>query len=117
MLALTQEAAEAVETIVAQPETPDGAVMRIAGGGAEANGTGPAHELQLSVVEGPEADDVVVQGLPISVEPTTVEFLDDKVLDAEVVDGGVQFRLYQQPEEGLPEEDGGDADGGEEPPS
>jgi iron-sulfur cluster assembly protein len=105
MLTLTQEAAQAVETIVTQSEAPEDAVMRITGGAAQSNGTGPAQELQLSVVEGPEPDDVVVQGLPMAVEPTTIEFLDDKVLDAEVVEGGVQFKLYQQPEEGLPEED------------
>ena len=45
----------------------------------------------------------------MAVEQATIGFLDDKVLDAEVVEGGVQFKLYQQPEEGLPEEglDGG----------
>jgi Fe-S cluster assembly iron-binding protein IscA len=105
MLALTREAAQAVETIVTQPEVPADAVMRITGGAAQNNGTGPAQELQLSVVENPEPDDVVVQGLPMAVEPTTIQFLDDKVLDAEVVEGGVQFKLYQQPEGGLPEED------------
>jgi Fe-S cluster assembly iron-binding protein IscA len=105
MLALTKEAAQAVETIVAQPSAPEDAVMRVTGGAARNNGTGVAQELQLSVVEGPEPDDVVVQGLPIAVEPTTIQFLDDKVLDAEMVEGGVQFKLYQQPEEGLPEQD------------
>jgi hypothetical protein len=103
MLALTKEAAAAVETIVSQPEAPDDAVMRVTGGAAQSNGTGPVAELQLSVVEAPQPDDVVVQGLPMAVEQTTIEYLDDKVLDAEVVDGGVQFRLYQQPDGGLEE--------------
>ena len=109
MLALTKEAAAAVETIVTQPEAPADAVMRITSGAAESNGTGPAHELQMSVVQEPEPEDVVVEGLPMAVEQATIGFLDDKVLDAEVVEGGVQFKLYQQPEEGLPEEglDGG----------
>ncbi len=109
MLALTKEAAAAVETIVTQPEAPADAVMRITSGGADSNGTGPAHELLMSVVQEPEPEDVVVEGLPMAVEQATIGFLDDKVLDAEVVEGGVQFKLYQQPEEGLPEEglDGG----------
>ena len=109
MLALTKEAAAAVETIVGQADVPADAMMRITGGSAESNGTGPAHELQLSVVQEPEPEDVVVEGLPMAVEQATIGFLDDKVLDAEVVEGGVQFKLYQQPEEGLPEEglDGG----------
>jgi Fe-S cluster assembly iron-binding protein IscA len=106
MLALTKEAAQAVEAIVAQPETPEDAVMRITSGAAQTNGTGPAHELELSVVGEPEPDDVVVEGLPMAVEPATIQFLDDKVLDAETVEGGVQFKLYQQPEEGLRGDDG-----------
>ena len=101
MLALTKEAAAAVESIVAQPEAPADGVMRITSGAAQTNGTGPAHELQISVVQEPEPEDVVVEGLPMAVEQATIQFLDDKVLDAELVEGGVQFKLYQQPEEGL----------------
>ena len=104
MLALTKEAAAAVETIVGQPDAPADAVMRITSGAAETNGTGPAQELQLSVVQEPEPEDVVVEGLPMAVEQATIRFLDDKVLDAELVEGGVQFKLYQQPEDGLSEE-------------
>ena len=115
MLALTKEAAAAVETIVGQPDVPADAMMRITSGSAESNGTGPAHELQLSVVQEPEPEDVVVEGLPMAVEQATIRFLDDKVLDAEVVEGGVQFKLYQQPEEGLP--DDSVAEPGDEPSS
>ena len=107
MLALTKEAAAAVETIVTQPEAPADAVMRITSGGADSNGTGPRTSDECR--SRARAGDVVVEGLPMAVEQATIGFLDDKVLDAEVVEGGVQFKLYQQPEEGLPEEglDGG----------
>lgn len=99
MLALTPKAAEAVNAIVTQPEAPEGAVMRISSEEAEANDGVPSRDLQLSLVEQPEEGDVVVQGIAISIEPDTIDFLDDKVLDAEFSDEGVQFNLYLQPDE------------------
>jgi Fe-S cluster assembly iron-binding protein IscA len=102
MLALTPTAAEAVEAIVAQPEAPEGAVLRITSEEGDPDPSGEeTRDLQLAVVEGPAEDDVRVQGIAISVEPETLGFLDDKVLDAEISEGGVRFRLYLQPPEGL----------------
>jgi iron-sulfur cluster assembly protein len=98
MLALTQGAADAVETIVSQPEAPETAVLRITTEGAEEEGSAESRELQMTLVEEPQEDDVLVQGMRISVEPETLAFLDDKVLDAEVVGGGVRFSLYLQPQ-------------------
>jgi Fe-S cluster assembly iron-binding protein IscA len=97
MLALTETATEAVETIIAQPLAPDNAVLRITVNASTENGNAASHELQLALVDSPADDDLVVQGAPVTVEPATAEFLDDKVLDAEFVDGGVQFSLYPQP--------------------
>ena len=109
MLALTKEAAVAVETIVTQPEAPRTRSCGLPAAGPTATGPGRRMSFWMSVVQEPEPEDVVVEGLPMAVEQATIRFLDDKVLDAEVVEGGVQFKLYQQPEEGLPEEglDGG----------
>ena len=97
MLALTQGAADAVETIVAQQETADGAVLRITTRMDSDNGAGPHRELEMALVTEPQEDDVVVDGIPIAVEPRTLEFLDDKILDAEIQDGDVRFSLYLQP--------------------
>jgi Fe-S cluster assembly iron-binding protein IscA len=97
MLALTQGAAEAVETIVAQQDAPESAVLRITSRTDSDNGAGPHQELEMALVTEPQEDDVVVDGIPIAVEPTTLEFLNDKILDAEVQDGDVQFSLYVQP--------------------
>ena len=97
MLALTQGAADAVETIVAQQEAPDNAVLRITTRTESDNGSGPEHELEMALVTEPQEDDVIVEGIPIAVEPTTLEFLDDKILDAEIQDGDVRFSLYLQP--------------------
>ena len=97
MLALTQGAADAVETIVSQREAPESAVLRITSKAESDNGSGPAQELEMALVSEPQEDDVLVEGIPIAVEPTTLEFLDDKILDAEVQEGDVRFSLYLQP--------------------
>ena len=98
MLALTQGAADAVERIVTQTETPDSAVLRITSRNESDNGAGPQRELEMALVTKPQEDDVLVEGIPIAVEPSTLEFLDDKILDAEVEEeGGFHFRLYLQP--------------------
>ncbi len=98
MLALTRNAAEAVEAIVTQPEAPDGGVLRITSDQSPSSNGADARDLQMYVVETPEAEDVKVPGIAISVEPETVHYLDDKVLDAEFADGGVKFSLYLQPQ-------------------
>ncbi|MQA73573.1 MAG: hypothetical protein GEU88_04350, partial [Solirubrobacterales bacterium] len=96
MLALTENAEQAVEAIVSQSETPDGAVLRLSAAETHDNGTEPSRELQLAVVDAPEEGDSVLDGVAISVEPTTVDYLEDKVLDAEVDEGNVRFSLYLQ---------------------
>jgi Fe-S cluster assembly iron-binding protein IscA len=94
MLAMTQQAAEAVESIVDRPEMPDTAVLRITTQASDSNGDGPAHDLQLELVSAPPEDDVIVEDMPISVQPAAADFLDDKVLDAKVDGEGVHFLLY-----------------------
>jgi Fe-S cluster assembly iron-binding protein IscA len=98
MLAMTQQAADVVESIVGRPDVPDTAVLRITTQESNSNGSGPAHDLQLELVSAPGEDDVIVEDLPISVEPQAASFLDDKVLDAEIDGEGVHFRLYGRPE-------------------
>ena len=98
MLAMTQQAADVVESIVGRPDVPDTAVLRITAQVSNSNGSGPSHDLQLELVNAPPEDDVVVEDLPISVEPEAATFLDDKVLDAEIDAEGVHFRLYGRPD-------------------
>jgi Fe-S cluster assembly iron-binding protein IscA len=98
MLALTPTAAEVVNAIVSQ-EGSDSAGMRITSeaSAAAANGAGPGRDVRLSVVDSPEADDEVIDGAPIYVEPgDTAELLDGKVLDADVHGEEVHFRLVNQ---------------------
>ena len=98
MLALTPTAAEAVETIVSRPGLPESAGLRISSpppsqDGAEADAT-----LQMGVVEAPLPDDEVVDGASLYLEQQTVEFLDDKVLDADVEGDQVRFSFSEQAE-------------------
>jgi len=101
MLAMTRSAADAVEAIVGQPEVPESAVLRIVAGEAQEDGAGAQQELTMALVAEPEDGDLVVEDVAISLDPSSAEFLEDKVLDAEVDDEGVRFKLYAQPEEGV----------------
>jgi Fe-S cluster assembly iron-binding protein IscA len=96
MLAVTQEAASAIEGILASPELPDEAGVRITTEMAGAEEGAPQAELHLAVVEAPEASDQVVEDAPVFLEPEAAALLDDKVLDAEVADDQVHFNLKEQ---------------------
>ncbi|HKG03830.1 MAG TPA: HesB/YadR/YfhF-family protein [Conexibacter sp.] len=94
MLTLTDTAAEAIRGIVAAPELPDGAGLRIA--------TQPDAEqasLEVSVAESPAETDQVVSeaGARVFVEAEAVPLLDDKLLDAEIEGTRVGFMLSEQP--------------------
>jgi iron-sulfur cluster assembly protein len=92
MLALTEDACQAIEGILGQ--TSDGAGLRIAPD-VDADGAG---RLQLSVVESPADGDQVIDsdGGPVFVEASATPLLDDKVLDATVTDQAVQFEILAQ---------------------
>jgi iron-sulfur cluster assembly protein len=94
VLTLTDTAAEAIRGIVAAPELPDGAGLRIA--------TQPDAEqasLEVSVAESPAETDQVVSeaGARVFVEADAVPLLDDKLLDAEIEGTRVGFMLTEQP--------------------
>lgn len=97
MLTLTPAASEAVESIVARMGPTENAGLRISSTATQTNSAAPTGDLQLSVVAEPEPEDATVEGTPIYVEPQTADFLDDKVLDAEVDEEQVRFSLYEQP--------------------
>ncbi len=94
MLTITDTAAEAIRGIVAAPELPDGAGLRIA--------TQPDADqaaLEVSVAESPAETDQVVSeaGARVFVEADAVPLLDDKLLDAEIEGTRVGFMLSEQP--------------------
>ena len=97
MLALTDNAVEAVKSIVSSSEEPpetSGLRMVAERAGTQAN-------FQLSVVPLPAEDDEVIeeQGARVFLEPEAASLLDDKVLDASVEQDRVAFRIADQVEE------------------
>lgn len=96
MLTITDTAAEAIRGIVAAPELPEGAGLRIAT--ATETGSGEAGTLEVSVAETPAETDQVVSesGARVFVEADAVPLLDDKLLDAQIEGTRVGFTLSEQ---------------------
>lgn len=93
MLALTEDACQAIEGILEQSES--GAGIRIAAHSANGDGT----QLQLSVESGPAEGDEVIEsdGGQVFVEEAASPFLEDKVLDASIAeDHSIQFEILPQ---------------------
>jgi Fe-S cluster assembly iron-binding protein IscA len=92
VLTLTENACNAVSSIVGQAATAPGAGLRIAEDGSSSN-------LGLVVAEAPQPGDEIVEdaGARVFLDDKAVAVLDDKVLDAEYqAGGGVQFTIAPQ---------------------
>jgi Fe-S cluster assembly iron-binding protein IscA len=91
VLTLTDNAATEIRNLVAQPELPDDAGVRIA--------SGPEGALTLALAGQPGDGDAVVEdrGARLFVEREAGQILDDMCLDAGVdPQGNVQFSIGQQ---------------------
>ncbi len=106
MLTLTPTAAEAVRQLVASAPIDDDGGLRISAGEPTAAGTA----LQITLVESPETEDQSVdeEGAHVYLEPGVAQFLDDKVLDASIDEGRVNFAVREQ--SGDPRMDSGPPD-------
>ncbi len=93
MLTITPQASNAIRGVLASQQAPDGSVFRISPKPGESN-------LILSIVDAPQPDDEIVEGegVEVCVEPTAAEALDDKELDAMVVEGEVNFTISERGE-------------------
>jgi Fe-S cluster assembly iron-binding protein IscA len=100
MLAITDNAAEAIKSLTSDAELPDGGGLRI-------SAPDPEQGLELTLAGQPAAEDVVLAGEGVSVflEPMAAQVLDDKVLDVQPVagaDGQPELRfaigMQEQPE-------------------
>lgn len=82
-LAITETAAQAINSIVTSNDMPEGSGLRIAAQGDSAQ----REELELSVTASPSESDAVLQdgGATAFLEPAAAEVLDDKVLDVQAV--------------------------------
>jgi iron-sulfur cluster assembly protein len=93
MLDMTENATSVIRTIAGQAELPADAGLRIASESPD------AARLSVAPALAPEDDDHVVEkeGARVFLEPQAAAVLDDKVLDAQVGDGGnVEFLLSVQ---------------------
>ena len=92
MLALTEDAQQAIGDILEQADP--GAGVRI----APSAGSESAGALQLSVAPAAAENDKVIDcdGGSVFLDPAASLYLDDKVLDANVEQGQVQFELLTQ---------------------
>ena len=97
LLALTDNAVEAVKTIVSSSDEPS----ETSGLRVVAELTGTQTNLELSVVPLPAEDDEVIeeQGVRVFLEQEAASLLDDKVLDATVEQNQVAFTIADQVED------------------
>lgn len=96
MLVLTEAAAQAVKSLTATPQQPEGSGLRISSNAPEPEAPGA---LQVVAAPGPSENDLVVEtaGAHVYLEPKAAEYLDDKVLDAQVdQEGQAHFSLGLQ---------------------
>jgi Fe-S cluster assembly iron-binding protein IscA len=96
MLALTDSASLAIEGILSAAKIPDGAGIRI----APPPGVDPAatDEFQVMVAGEPAETDQVIDeaGARVFLDEAVVSLLDDRLLDADVVEEQVHFVLAAQ---------------------
>jgi iron-sulfur cluster assembly protein len=98
VLAITEDAAAAIYSIVASSGLPEGAGLRITQElNTETEGAART-DLRLSLVESAEEGDEVLEGTQIFLEPEAADFLDNKLLDADVEGEEVNFSLDVQAE-------------------
>ena len=93
MLTITQEAAQAINAIVGSSPMPQGGLKISAKPVSDSEST-----LELSVVESPAESDQVIeeQGSRVFLEQLASDYLEDKVLDAQVEGEQIRFTLQEQ---------------------
>jgi Fe-S cluster assembly iron-binding protein IscA len=96
MLIVTDQAASAIDGILASRELPEEAGVRVTTEVRRPEDGTAEPAVQLEVVEAPEAGDQVIEDASVFVEPQAAMLLDDKLLDAEREGNEVQFALRQQ---------------------
>jgi len=96
MLALTDNASTAIEGILSSPEVRDGAGIRIAP--PEGEDASSAAQLHVMVTGAPAETDQVIDdsGARVFVDESLAVVLDDKLLDAGIVEDQVHFMLGAQ---------------------
>jgi Fe-S cluster assembly iron-binding protein IscA len=101
MLTVTPAAAEAVTTLLDNPELPEGASLRLQ------RGVDPSGQaaIGIAIVSEPEPDDQPVpaaEDRDVFLASDVAEMLDDQVLDAQVEEEQLSFTLRPQSVDGRP---------------
>jgi iron-sulfur cluster assembly protein len=94
VLAITENAAEAIQAIVASsPDAPSEAGLRIAASPGEER-----KNLELTIAAIPAEDDEIVEehGAQVFLDPEAASYLEDKVLEAHVEGQQVGFEVLEQ---------------------
>ena len=97
MFAITEDAATAIDSILDSSGLPEGAGLRITRE-VSAQGGEARTDLRLRPAEAAEEGDQVLEDVRIFLTPEAADFLDDKLLDADVDGGNVRFSLDVQAE-------------------
>jgi iron-sulfur cluster assembly protein len=97
VLAITEDAATAIDSIVASSGLPEGAGLRITQELNTRSGE-TRTDLRLSLVESAEEGDEVLEDVGIFLDPQAADFLDNKLLDADLEGDEFRFRLDIQAE-------------------
>lgn len=94
MLTLTRDAAEAIQHLTEERDTPG---VRILADPAPAAGRAA---LQIELARAPDVEDTILEagGARLYLEPVSMRVLDDKVLDAEEDGDELHFAIFRQPE-------------------
>jgi Fe-S cluster assembly iron-binding protein IscA len=108
MLMVTKSARQAIESVVANAEMPEGSGLRIDAPDEPPPPSRPGAPLQLEVAGRPaEQDQVISEGnVNVFLSPRVVPLLEDKLLDVRVSEGKLQFVIA--PQQGQPGEQGND---------
>lgn len=98
MLALTDDATAVIDAILHDPAFPASAGLRIAREDRVA-GHVAGNDLTVAVVAGPASTDQVIDhaGARVFIEEQAIEFLDDKLLNAQADGEDVRFELLPRP--------------------
>ena len=98
MLAVTTQAAAAIDNLLAARELPQDAGLRITAEIDVSGDNGLAPAVQLELVEAPGLGDQVLEDAPVFVEAEAARLLQDKLLDAELAGERLRFALRERDE-------------------
>ncbi|MBS1878124.1 MAG: Fe-S cluster assembly protein HesB [Actinobacteria bacterium] len=96
MLAITDDAAVAIDEVLTQREMPSEAGVRLTTETSRTEDGADSLSLRMELAPKPESGDEVLENAPVFIEPETAPLLEEKLLDADRSGDGVRFTLLDQ---------------------